>query len=60
MSVLLIAGSPSTPSRSAALLDAVEQRLNLRGVAVERRRATDTGRMPVTGFDRQPSSNRPK
>jgi len=36
MSVLLIAGSPSTPSRSAALLDAVEQRLNLRGVAVER------------------------
>ena len=36
MSVLLIAGSPSNPSRSAALLDAVEQRLNLRGVAVER------------------------
>ncbi|MFZ2309304.1 MAG: NADPH-dependent FMN reductase [Rhodoferax sp.] len=36
MSVLLIAGSPSTPSRSAALLDAVEQRLALRGVAVER------------------------
>jgi len=34
MTVLLVAGSPSTPSRSAALLDAVEQRLNLRGVAV--------------------------
>ncbi len=36
MSVLLIAGSPSAPSRSAALLDAVEQRLQLRGVSVER------------------------
>jgi FMN reductase len=36
MSVLLIAGSPSERSRSAALLDAVAQRLALRGVQVER------------------------
>lgn len=36
MSVLLVAGSPSEHSRSAALLDAVQQRLQLRGVQVER------------------------
>jgi FMN reductase len=36
MSVLLVAGSPSEKSRSAALLDAVQQRLQLRGVHVER------------------------
>jgi FMN reductase len=36
MSVLLIAGSPSERSRSAALLDAVAQRLQFRGVQVER------------------------
>ncbi len=36
MTVLLIAGSPSKPSRSSVLLDAVEQRLRLRGVDVER------------------------
>ena len=36
MTVLLVAGSPTNPSRSAALLDAVEQRLELRGVEVER------------------------
>ena len=36
MSVLLVAGSPSQHSRSAALLDAVQQRLQLRGVEVER------------------------
>lgn len=36
MSVLLIAGSPSERSRSAALLDAVAQRLEVRGVQVER------------------------
>ena len=36
MSVLLIAGSPSERSRSAALLDAVAQRLDVRGVLVER------------------------
>jgi FMN reductase len=41
MSVLLIAGSPSTPSRSAALLDAVEQRLHFRGVQVERLQIRD-------------------
>lgn len=62
MSVLLIAGSPSTPSRSAALLDAVEQRLSLslRGAAVERLRATDFGPMQVTDFGHQPPSNQPK
>ncbi|HSV54840.1 MAG TPA: NADPH-dependent FMN reductase [Burkholderiaceae bacterium] len=36
MPVLLIAGSPSEQSRSAALLDAVSQRLGRRGVLVER------------------------
>lgn len=36
MSVLLIAGSPSERSRSAALLDAVSQRLKRRGALVER------------------------
>ena len=36
MSVLLIAGSPSAPSRSAVLLDAVAARLALRKVPVDR------------------------
>lgn len=36
MTVLLIAGSPSAPSRSAALLDAVGERLVRRGLQVER------------------------
>lgn len=36
MSVLLIAGSPSERSRSAALLDAVAERLQARGVYLER------------------------
>ena len=36
MSVLLIAGSPSERSRSAALLDSVSQRLVLRGATIER------------------------
>ncbi|MES2947994.1 MAG: NADPH-dependent FMN reductase [Pseudomonadota bacterium] len=36
MTVLLVAGSPSEYSRSAALLDAVQQRLQLRGVDVQR------------------------
>ena len=35
MSVLLIAGSPSERSRSAALLDAVSLRLALRGVRLK-------------------------
>ena len=38
MSVLLIAGSPSEHSRSAALLDAVAQRLGLRQALVDRLR----------------------
>ncbi len=36
MTVLLIAGSPSERSRSAALLDSVSQRLALRGASIER------------------------
>jgi FMN reductase len=36
MSVLLIAGSPSERSRSAALLDSVSLRLTLRGADIER------------------------
>ena len=36
MSVLLIAGSPSERSRSAALLDRVGQQLSRRGVQLER------------------------
>lgn len=36
MPILLLAGSPSERSRSAALLDAVAQRLRGRGAAVER------------------------
>ncbi len=38
MSVLLIAGSPSEHSRSAALLDAVAQRLGLRQALIDRLR----------------------
>jgi FMN reductase len=36
MSVLLIAGSPSTPSRSSALLDEAQHHLNARGVRTHR------------------------
>lgn len=41
MTVLLIAGSPSEQSRSAALLDAVQQRLQARGAHVERLQIRD-------------------
>ena len=41
MSVLLIAGSPSERSRTAALLDAAGQRLETRGVLVRRLRVRD-------------------
>lgn len=41
MSVLLIAGSPSERSRTAALLDAAGDRLSARGVLVERLRVRD-------------------
>jgi FMN reductase len=41
MSVLLIAGSPSERSRTAALLDAAGTRLAARGVLVERLRVRD-------------------
>ena len=41
MSVLLIAGSPSERSRTAALLEAAGHRLEARGVLVERLRVRD-------------------
>jgi FMN reductase len=41
MTVLLIAGSPSEKSRSAALLDGVQQRLHARGAYVERLQIRD-------------------
>jgi FMN reductase len=41
MSVLLIAGSPSERSRTAALLNAAGQRIEARGVQVERLRIRD-------------------
>ena len=41
MSVLLIAGSPSERSRTAALLEAAGQRLEARGVQVDRIRVRD-------------------
>ena len=41
MTVLLIAGSPSEKSRSAALLDGVQQRLRQRGAYVERLQIRD-------------------
>ncbi len=41
MTVLLIAGSPSEKSRSAALLDGVQQRLRQRGAHVERLHVRD-------------------
>lgn len=41
MSVLLIAASPTQPSRSAALLDAAGQRLQARGAQVERLQVRD-------------------
>ena len=41
MTVLLIAGSPSEKSRSAALLDGVQQRLRARGAHVERLQIRD-------------------
>ena len=41
MSVLLIAGSPSERSRTAALLSAVGQRLEFRGAHTEQLRVRD-------------------
>ena len=41
MTVLLLAGSPSERSRSAALLDGVQQRLRQRGAYVERLQIRD-------------------
>lgn len=41
MTVLLVGGSPSEKSRSSALLDAVQQRLQFQGVHVERLQIRD-------------------
>lgn len=41
MTILLVAGSPSERSRSAALLDAVSQRLRGRGAVIERLQIRD-------------------
>lgn len=47
MSALLIAGSPSERSRSAALLDAVSQRLHARGALVDRIHIRDLSPQPL-------------
>lgn len=49
MSVLLIAGSPTTPSRSTALLDAAADRLRRCGLAVRRLAVCE---LPADVFDR--------
>ncbi|XAH21462.1 NADPH-dependent FMN reductase [Xylophilus sp. GW821-FHT01B05] len=51
MSVLLIAGSPSAPSRSSALLDAVAHRLGQRGVGVQRLAVRDLDAQAVLQAD---------
>jgi FMN reductase len=58
MSILLIAGSPTEPSRSAALLDAVTERLsgdaaaierlNLRGLPAQALLLAETGHVSIT------------
>ncbi len=47
MSVLLIAGSPSAPSRSTALLEAVGERLARRGAQIERVAVRDLPAQPL-------------
>lgn len=47
MSILLLDGSPSDPSRSAALLDAVAQRLGGRGPLIERLRIRGLPAQPL-------------
>jgi FMN reductase len=51
MSVLLIAGSPSAPSRSSALLDAVAHRLGQRGIGVQRLAVRDLDAQAVLQAD---------
>src|SRR3954471_23903990 len=47
MSILLVAGSPSERSRSAALLDAVSQRLRGHGPSLERLHIRDLSPQPL-------------
>ena len=51
MTVLLIAGSPTTPSRSSALLEAVGQRLEGRGARIERIAVRDLPAQPLLHAD---------
>ena len=51
MTVLLIAGSPTTPSRSSALLDAVGQRLDGRGARIDRIAVRDLPAQPLLHAD---------
>ena len=51
MTVLLIAGSPTSPSRSSALLDAVGQRLEGRGARIERIAVRDLPAQPLLHAD---------
>ena len=51
MTVLLIAGSPTSPSRSSALLEAVGQRLEGRGARIERIAVRDLPAQPLLHAD---------
>jgi FMN reductase len=51
VTVLLIAGSPTTPSRSSALLDAVGERLARRGARLERIAVRDLPAQPLLHAD---------
>ena len=51
MTVLLIAGSPTTPSRSSALLEAVGQRLEGRGARIERIAVRELPAQPLLHAD---------
>ena len=51
MTVLLIAGSPSSPSRSSALLEAVGQRLEGHGARIERIAVRDLPAQPLLHAD---------
>jgi FMN reductase len=51
VTVLLIAGSPTSPSRSSALLEAVGQRLEGRGARIERIAVRDLPAQPLLHAD---------
>jgi FMN reductase len=59
VTVLLIAGSPTSPSRSSALLEAVGQRLEGRGARIERFAVRDLPAQPLLHADwRHPAVER--